>query len=306
VTGAEETMKRTGTGLLLAAALPLAAQQPNFDEVQIKTTPLGYGLYMLQGFGGNIGVSTGNDGVILVDDQFAPLTPKIEAAIRAVSDKPIRFVVNTHWHFDHTGGNENLGKAGTLIVAHHNVRKRMAAAGVLMARMEIPPAPGAALPIVTFGADASFHVNGLEIAAVHVEPAHTDGDAVVFFQGANVVHAGDTYFNGFYPSIDWSSGGHIDGMVAAVDRVLGLIDDKTKVIPGHGPLADKKALRGYRDLLTTVAARIKKLMDEGKSLEQIQAARPTKEYDDTWGKGHFKPDAWVAMVHEGLVRQRKK
>jgi len=288
--------------LALLLAGPVAAQQ-DFDKVQIKTTPLGQGLYVLEGRGGNIGVSAGPDGIILIDDQYAPLAPKIRAALKVISREPVRFVFNTHWHGDHTGSNEDFGKGGSLIVAHRNVRKRLQAGGFMEAfKRDVPPAPLAALPMVTFNDEVSFHLNGQELRAFHVAAAHTDGDAVVMFPNANVVHMGDLYFNGLYPVIDYGSGGHIEGMVAAVDRVLPLIDDKTIVIPGHGPLSNKAKLVVYRDVLATVAKRIRALMQDGKTLAEIQAARPTAEFDAAWGGGFLPPPTWVEMVWNGLKR----
>lgn len=298
-------MSKPAATLLLALAVGSAAAQPDFSKVEIKTTDLGQGLYLLAGAGGNIGLSTGPDGVVLIDDQYAPLAPKIRTAVTAVApNQPIRFVLNTHWHGDHTGGNEHFGEGGALIVAHHNVRKRLAAGGFMEAfKRDVKPAPTKALPVVTFGEDVSFHVNGLTLNALHLAAAHTDGDAVVFFPEANLVHMGDLYFNGLYPVIDYGSGGHIDGMVAAVSRILPMLDGQSRVIPGHGPLSDKAGLTAFRDLLATVSLRLKKLMAEGKTLDEIKAAKPTADFDAQWGKGFLKPDVWVEMVYNGLKRK---
>ncbi len=289
------------TVLILACALPAAAQQ-DFSKVEIKTTKINDTTWMLVGSGGNLGLSVGPDAVFLIDDQYAPLTPKITAAIKAITDKPVKFVVNTHWHGDHTGGNENFGKAGAIIVAHDNVRKRMSTEQVLaFFNMKVPPSPKEALPVITFSIDTTFHLNGDEIQALHMPSAHTDGDAVVIFKKGNIVHMGDLYFNGLYPFIDSASGGKIDGVVAAADRVLSMSDDKTVVIPGHGPLSNKAELKAYRDMLATVSGRIKAQIAAGKKLEDIIAAKPTADYDAKWGNGFIKADKWVEMVVRNLL-----
>jgi len=221
-------MKRSHAGFVLAVLVTIAAigyaQAPDFSKVEIVAHKVSEGLYMLQGAGGNIAVSVGEDAVFLVDDQYAPLTPKIKAAVAALTDKPIKFVLNTHWHGDHTGGNENLGSGGTLIVAHDNVRRRMSTEQFnAFFNRKTPPAPKAALPVVTFAESVRFHINGEEIHAFHVPPAHTDGDSIVHFTRANVIHTGDLFFNGLYPFIDVASGGGIDGMIAAAHT----IDPKT-------------------------------------------------------------------------------
>jgi len=269
-----------------------------FSEVDIKTIKLGHGIYMLMGRGGNIAISVGEDGVFMIDDQFAPLTAKIKKAIADISAKPIRFMINTHWHFDHTGGNENLGKDGVVIVAHDNVYKRMSKGGFIKAlNKKVPAAPKVALPVITFNDEVTFHLNNLEIEVVHRKNAHTDGDSMVFFKSANVIHMGDTFFNTMYPFIDASSEGSIDGIINSANFVLGIADDKTKIIPGHGPLGDKKALLEYRDMLVTLKNRMQKLMDDGKSMDQIIALKPTADFDKKWGGGFLKPDDFLKILN---------
>jgi cyclase len=283
----------------------LSAQQQDFSKVEIKATKLADGVYMLTGSGGNLGLSVGEDAVFLVDDQFAPLTEKIKAAIATISDKPVRFVLNTHWHFDHTGGNENLGQAGALIVAHDNVRKRMSVEQFIRdLDMKIPASPPAALPVITFSDTTTFHLNGEGIHAVHVPPAHTDGDSLVHFRKANVIHMGDTYFNGMYPFFDRSSGGSLEGMIGAAEKALALADGSTKIIPGHGPLGDKKTLEGYLNMLRTARERVKKLVDAGKTADEVVAAKPLVEFDGTWGKGFIPPDQFLRLVHASLSAAR--
>lgn len=206
-------------------------------DVVIETTEVANGIYMLVGQGGNIGASIGEDGVFLIDDQFAPLTEKIRNALSAITVQPIKFMINTHWHFDHTGGNENLGNQGVILVAHDNVRKRMSTEGFIEAfNQTIPAAPEIALPSITFSETTTFHLNGQTIEAIHVLNAHTDGDSIIFFREANVIHSGDVFFNGLYPFIDKSSEGSVDGILRAVDLMLSLADNNTRIIPGHGRL----------------------------------------------------------------------
>lgn len=269
----------------------------NFDKAEIKAEKLSPTTYVMVGAGGNLGVSIGDDAVFVIDDQYAPMTPKIMAALKLLTDKPVQFVLNTHWHGDHTGGNENFGKAGSLIVAHENVRKRLSTDQFIqLYKRQIPASPKVALPVVTFTSDLTFHLNGDEIFVFHVPKAHTDGDAIVHFKNSNVIHMGDTYFNGFYPFIDTSSGGTPDGVIAAADRALALADDKTRIVPGHGPVSTKAELKEYRDMLATVNGRVKAMMKEGKTLQYILAASPSAEFDEKWGKAFISPGRLVEML----------
>jgi glyoxylase-like metal-dependent hydrolase (beta-lactamase superfamily II) len=286
--------------LAVMGAAP-AATQEDFSAVEIKAEEVADGLYMLTGSGGNLGLSVGEDGAFLIDDQYAPLTRKILAAVRELTPEPVRFVVNTHYHDDHTGGNENMGEAGALLVAHEYVRRRMAA-GTFMEAMNrrVEPAPEAALPVVTFTDAVTFHWNGEEIRVFFVGPAHTDGDSIVHFVNADVFHMGDTLFNGMYPFIDVSAGGRIDGMIAAVDRVLKVATEETRLIAGHGPLATRADLQAYRDMLAEARGRVATLKAEGKTREQIVAARPTADLDEKWGGGFMQPDVWVGLIYDSM------
>jgi glyoxylase-like metal-dependent hydrolase (beta-lactamase superfamily II) len=273
------------------------AQQEDYSKVTIKTTKLAEGMYMLEGAGGNIGVSVGDDGVILVDDQFAPLTPKIQDAISKITPKPIRFVINTHWHGDHVGGNENLATAGAVIIAHDNVRKRMSTDQFIqLLNRKVPPSPPKALPVVTFTSDITLHLNGEDIHVIHVDPAHTDGDSLVVFPKLKIIHVGDVYRTVGYPFVDLSSGGNFDGVIAVADKVTGMIDASFKVIPGHGELSTRADLKSWHDMLVEIRASVKKQADAGKTLDQIQQLKLTAKWDDRWGKGSIKPDQVVEFA----------
>jgi len=287
--------------LALGLAASAAAQQQDFSKVEVKAEKVAEGVYMLTGAGGNVGLSVGKSGAFVIDDQYAPLSDRILAAIKAITPDPVRFVVNTHWHGDHTGGNENMGKAGAFVVAHENVRRRMSSEQFnALFQRKTPASPETALPIVTFAEGVSFWWNGDEIRVFHVPPAHTDGDAIVQFVAADVVHMGDTFFNGGYPFIDTSSGGRVDGVIGAAERVLGAVSDKTRIIPGHGPLGTRADLALYRDVVKTIRDRVAKLKAEGKTRDAAIAARPTAEYDARWGQGFIKGDVLTGLVFDSL------
>ena len=293
------------TAALFAIGAHMPALAQDFGKIEIKAEKLNDTTWMLVGAGGNMGLSVGEDAVFLVDDQYAPMAPKIKAAIAAITSKPVKFVLNTHFHFDHTGGNEALGKEGALILAHDNVRRRLSADQLISfvgnsARQAA--SPKVALPVITVPTAISLHINGEEVHAFHVAAAHTDGDLIVHFKGGDIVHMGDVFFNGSYPFIDAGSGGSPLGVIAAFDRVLALAGEKTKIIPGHGPLADKAALQRTRDMLATLVGRIQTERRAGKSDEQIRAAQPTADYDAVWGKGFIKPEQFVQLVLNGLPK----
>lgn len=294
---------------LLHAAIVVAIVTPavraqNPDSVTIRPEKLTDRLYVLRGQGGNIGLAVGPDAVFVVDDQFAPLTPKILAAIRTITDKPVRFVLNTHWHGDHTGGNEHMGQAGALIFAHDNVRRRMSSNQFIeFLKREEPAAPPGALPVVTFSNTLSFHINGDEVSAIHLPTAHTDGDAAVYFRRANVVHMGDVYITSGFPFVDRSSGGSFMGIIAGVERVLSLINDSTRVIPGHGVTGDRAALVAYRDMLATIRDRVRERIAAGATLEQILASKPAAEFDERLGRGMVKSDDIVRFAYADLSKR---
>lgn len=291
---------------LLFSTATLFAHNHAMDKVQIKTIAVNDGIYMLMGKGGNIGLSVGEDGIFMIDDQFAPLTAKIKEAIAKISKKEIKFVFNTHWHYDHTGGNENLGKDGIVIVAHDNVRKRMSKDNFIKAfNKKVPASSKVALPVITFSENMSFFLNNEEIEIIHKKHSHTDGDSVLFFKNANVIHTGDIFFNGFYPFIDESSQGSINGVIASADYIISRANDNTKIIPGHGKLSNKKELIQYRDTLIILRDRMQKLIKEGKTLEEVVALKPNQDIDKIWGGGFLSPEAFLKILY-GVVKNDMK
>ncbi len=294
-------------GLLLA--VPATAQDTDWDAVEIISEDLGNGIHVLFGQGGNIGVSAGPDGTLLVDDQYAPLTEKILAAVSDITDQPVRFVVNTHWHGDHTGGNENLGKAGAVVVAHENVRRRMNPEEFQNLVGRSSQAAPEALPVVTFDDGVTLNWNGLRIEADHQPHAHTDGDSVIYFEGANVVHMGDLFFHGSFPFVDLNSGGSIDGVIAAAESVAARTDENTQIIPGHGQVTDRATLMAYAEALRGARGRIADRIAAGQSEEVVVA-----DYADViaglgtaigWAPdatGFVNAERFVGFVYRSLAR----
>ena len=291
---------------LLGGLVAVGVAQQDLSKVEIRTEKLADDIWVLYGAGGNIGLCSGPDGALLVDDQYPQLSARILAAAKAANDAPLRWVVNTHWHGDHVGGNENMAAAGALLIAQDRVRQRMIEGQENKTfNRRVEPAPAKALPMVTFDDTTTLHVNGEDAIVFHVAPAHTDGDAIVWFPKANVVHMGDTYFSATYPIIDLESGGSIDGLIAASERVLAKIDGATRVIPGHGQVSDKAGLQKYHDMLVGVRAAVAKLVKKQKSLDDVVAAKPTAPWDETWGKGFMKPDFFTKIVYTELSARKR-
>ena len=288
---------------LLVLANAVDAQAP---PAKLEVEKVAEGVHVLYGRGGNIGVSVGPDGVILIDDQFAPSTPQVLEALATLSPQPPRFVVNTHWHGDHTGGNENLAAKGSVIVAHDQVRRRMSTEQFSeFLQRKTPPSPGGALPVVTYNDSLSLHVNGDELRGHHAPHAHTDGDTVVHFKKANVIHTGDLFFHGMYPFIDLDSGGSVTGLIAAVDKILEIADDRTRIIPGHGKVTDRAGLAAYRKMLAETSARAERLVKEGKSLAEAQAAKPNADYDATLAWDFISAEFFVRTLYEDARRRKQ-
>jgi glyoxylase-like metal-dependent hydrolase (beta-lactamase superfamily II) len=282
-------------------ATPAAAQNQDFSKVEIKVEQVAPGVAVLFGAGGNIGVSYGEEGNVLVDDQFAPLVPKIVAAVRTLNPDPVRFLINTHWHMDHTGGNEALGRAGTVIVAQENVRRRMSVDNFSQRfRRTLRATPKSGLPVVTFTKGVSLHLNGDTMQVDHVPRAHTDGDALVYWQKANVIHMGDTFFHKTsFPFIDRESGGSIDGLIAAAKVGLGIVKPGGKVIPGHGPVATREELQTYHDMIVDVRGKVEKARRAGRDKAQIVASKPAAAY--LIEGGFISANDFVATVYDSLA-----
>ncbi len=285
--------------VIMGAASAHVVAQPNFDTVKIKTIHARGPVYMLEGFGGNMGVSVGEDGTLLIDDQFAPLADKIKSAIAGLTDKPTRFVLNTHWHFDHTGGNEAFGESAD-IIAHENVRKLLTREETILGR-SIPPLARQGLPVITFRDGLSLHMNGEEIRVTYLPGGHTDGDAVVFFTKSNVLHTGDIMTAGRYPFVDLDHGGSVQRMVKNVDKLLAMIDKDTRVIPGHGPLASKKDMILFKAMLQDSLDTVRRAIKAGQSLEKIRKAGLPDKWSG-WDKGFLSTDQWLELVYSSVQR----
>jgi glyoxylase-like metal-dependent hydrolase (beta-lactamase superfamily II) len=292
--------------LLLTVVLFFAISahaQTDFSKVEIKATKVAGNVYMLEGSGGNIGVSVGDDGLLIVDDQFAPLADKIRAALKGLADKKLRFILNTHWHGDHTGGNVAFGPEAT-IIAHDNVRKRLATEQKsAVFNRTTPPSPKEALPVITFNNSLSVHFNGEEIRAIHFPQGHTDGDSVIFFSSSNVVHLGDDFFAGRFPFVDLESGGTVEGLIKNIGELIEKIPAGAKLIPGHGPISTLDDLKSYHRMLQQTTEIVRQKIAAGKTVDQIKTEGLPAEWAP-WGAGFIKTDRWVETIYKSFTAKK--
>ncbi len=293
------------TASLILGGISQAKDEP---KVSFASTEVGPGIYMLAGeggfTGGNLGLLVGSDGVVLIDDSMPPFLDIMTNAIKALTDQPVDFLINTHVHGDHTGNNESLGASGTHIVAHENLRHHLITKGV-RTQAGMAPAPKAALPVLTFSNEMSFHFNDQPATAIHVPQAHTDGDAIIHFSKANVIHAGDTFFNGVFPFIDLNSGGSVDGFINAQIKMISLSNDETQIIPGHGKLANKKDLQASIDMLVEAKSLIAKQVQAGQTLEQVLATNPLKKFHDDWNWNFISTERMTTQLYQDLSTPNK-
>ena len=286
--------------VLLLVAVPVKAQQPDYSKVQIKATKVAGNVYMLEGAGGNIGVSVGADGILIVDDQFAPLAEKIRSSLQTLNPGKLRFILNTHFHGDHTGGNVAFGPEGT-IIAHDNVRKRLSTEQYSSVfKQKTPASPKEALPVITFNQSLTVHFNGEEIRAIHFPQGHTDGDSVIFFTTSNVVHLGDDFFAGRFPFVDIDSGGSVEGLTKNIGELIGKIPAEAKLIPGHGPISTIDDLKAYHRMLVETTNIVRQKIAAKKSLEEIKKDGLPAEWN-SWGTGFIKTDLWLELIYRSLT-----
>jgi len=294
----------------VAAATSAGAQQNNDpSKVKLAVSRVAPSISVIEGVegfaGGNVGVSIGPDGVFIIDDELEMMSPKLQAELGKLSKQPVRFVINTHWHGDHSGGNATFGAAGAVILAHDSVRQRLSAAELDKAKTQVVAKPGAGLPVVTFAQDVTLHLNGDTVHVFHVPPAHTDGDVVVHFTKANVVHTGDLFLSRGYPFVDLNSGGNFEGFIGAADKIIAVSNESTRVIPGHGAVVGRKEVQAWRDVLAQVRERVSKLIRDGKTLEQAIAAKPTADLDAQVGANFITPDRIVESAYKSLTAAHK-
>ena len=291
-------MKKVLLAAFLFVVTTAAQAQTDFSKIEIKATKVAGNVYMLEGSGGNIGVSVGDDGLLIVDDQFAPLADKIKAALKGLADKKLRFILNTHWHGDHTGGNVAFGPEAT-IIAHDNVRKRLATDQKVLGNA-VPASPKEALPVITFDQTLTVHFNGEDIRAIHFPKGHTDGDSVIFFSSSNVVHLGDDFFAGRFPFVDLDSGGSVEGLIKNIGELIGKIPADAKLIPGHGPISTLDDLKSYHRMLQQTTEIVRQKIAAGKTVDQVKSEGLPDEWK-SWGQGFVKTDRWVETIYKSLT-----